>query len=168
MPERIAVYAGSFDPPTNGHLDLIQRAMKMFDRLIVAVALNDAKTCLFSVEERIEMLRAITAGMSGVEIDSFKGLTVQFAQERHAIALVRGLRVVSDFEFELTMAVTNQKLSPTIDTVCLMPSAENLLLSSRLVKEIATYGGDTSLFIPKIVEERLKQKLRPTTPRQAD
>ncbi len=162
MPERVAVYAGSFDPPTNGHLDLIQRAMKMFDRLIVAVALNDAKTCLFSVEERIEMLRAITDGMRGVEIDSFKGLTVQFAQEKKAIALVRGLRVVSDFEFELTMAVTNQRLSPTIDTVCLMPSAENLLLSSRLVKEIATYGGDTSLFIPKIVEERLKRKLGPT------
>lgn len=134
----------------------------MFDRLIVAVALNDAKTCLFSVEERIEMLRAITDGMRGVEIDSFKGLTVQFAQEKKAIALVRGLRVVSDFEFELTMAVTNQRLSPTIDTVCLMPSAENLLLSSRLVKEIATYGGDTSLFIPKIVEERLKRKLGPT------
>lgn len=163
MHERVAVYAGSFDPPTNGHLDLIQRAMKMFDRLIVAVALNDAKSCLFSVEERIEMLREITADMPGVEIDSFKGLTVQFAQERKAIALVRGLRVVSDFEFELTMAVTNQKLSPSIDTVCLMPSEENLLLSSRLVKEIATFGGDTSLFIPVLVQERLKKKIGDST-----
>jgi pantetheine-phosphate adenylyltransferase len=159
MPDRTAVYAGSFDPPTNGHLDLIERACRMFDRLIVAVAINEAKVHLFSIDERIAMLREITRGMSKVEIASFNGLTVQFAQEKGAVALVRGLRVVSDFEFELTMAVTNQKLYPDIDTVCLMPSEQNLLLSSRLVKEIATFGGDISLFVPAIVHSRLSRKL---------
>ena len=105
------------------------------------------------------MLREITRGMPQVEIASFHGLTVEFARRRQAIALVRGLRVISDFEFELTMAVTNQKLHPEIDTVCLMPSEQNLLLSSRLVKEIATFGGDTSLFVPAAVQARLQKKL---------
>jgi pantetheine-phosphate adenylyltransferase len=161
MPDRFrsAVYAGSFDPPTNGHLDLIERACRMFDRIIVAVALNEAKTALFTVDERLDMLRTITADMPKVEVTTFRGLTVAFAQERGAVALVRGLRVISDFEFELTMAVTNQKLYPDIDTVCLMPSEQNLLLSSRLVKEIATYGGDISQFVPGEVLDRLERKL---------
>jgi pantetheine-phosphate adenylyltransferase len=161
MPDRFrtAVYAGSFDPPTNGHLDLIERACRMFDRIIVGVALNEAKTALFSVEERIDMLRTITKDMPKVEVTSFRGLTVAFAEESGAVALVRGLRVVSDFEFELTMAVTNQKLYPNIDTVCLMPSEQNLLLSSRLVKEIAHFGGDISHFVPAEVMARLERKL---------
>ncbi len=160
MPDRTAVYAGSFDPPTNGHLDLIQRATRMFDRLIVAVAKNPAKDALFSVDERIEMLRVLTRGFPGVSVESFTGLTVDFARSRRAIALVRGLRVISDFELELTMAVTNQKLNPDIDTVCLMPSEQNLLISSRLVREIATFGGDISQFVPPLVARNLHGKLQ--------
>ena len=160
MPERIAVYAGSFDPPTNGHLDLIERACRIFHRLIVAVALNEAKTHLFSVEERIEMLHEIVGDIPNVEIASFHGLTVEFARQRGAVALVRGLRVMSDFEYELTMAVTNQKLNPLVDTVCLMPSESFLFLSSRVVKEIAHYGGDITHFVPPLVAERLLGKAR--------
>jgi pantetheine-phosphate adenylyltransferase len=164
MPERIAVYAGSFDPPTYGHLDLIQRAGKMFDHLIVAVAHNNEKAGLFSVEERLEMLRGITLGLEGVEVASFIGLTVDFARKRGAIALVRGLRVVSDFEFELTMAVMNQKLAADIDTVCLMPSENHMVVSSRFVREIALNGGDVTEFVPAPIAERLKQKLNNRKP----
>jgi pantetheine-phosphate adenylyltransferase len=158
MPERIAVYPGSFDPPTNGHLDLIKRATKMFDKVIVAVASNKDKAALFSVQERMDMLRTITSGISNVTIDSFEGLTVNFAREKNAIALVRGLRVVSDFEFEMTIAVTNQKLDPNIDTVCLMPSERYLLVSSRIIKEVAQFGGDVSELVPQHVKERLMDK----------
>lgn len=159
MPERIAVYPGSFDPPTLGHLDLIQRAVNIFDHVIVAVAVNDAKVGLFSVEERVEMLTEMVAGIPRVSIDHFKSLTVQFAQKKGAVALIRGLRVVSDFEFELTMAINNHKLAPEIDTVNLMPSEPYLFLSSRLVKEIAAFGGSLSHFVSPAVETRLKEKL---------
>jgi pantetheine-phosphate adenylyltransferase len=159
MTERLAIYAGSFDPPTLGHLDLIKRAARMFDRLIVAVAVNDGKKALFSPEERVEMLRAITANLSNVESTFFNGLTVQFAAERKAVALVRGLRALSDFEFEMSMAITNQKLCPEIDTVCLMPSEPYLFLSSRGVKEVSRFGGDTTHFLSPIVAERLSKKL---------
>lgn len=159
MPERIAVYPGSFDPPTLGHLDLIQRAVNIFDHVIVAVAVNDAKVGLFSVEERVEMLTEMVAGIPRVSIDHFKSLTVQFAQKKGAVALIRGLRVVSDFEFELTMAINNHKLAPEIDTVNLMPSEPYLFLSSRLVKEIAAFGGSLSHFVSPAVEKRLKEKL---------
>ena len=159
MSERIAIYPGSFDPPTFGHLDLILRAVKMFDTLIVAVARNDAKSCLFSVEERIDMLRSVTTGLEGIQITSFGGLTADFGRECKAIALVRGLRVISNFEFELTMAITNQRMNPEIDTVCLLPSEPYLFISSRLVKEIAGHGGDVTEFVPALVSERLKAKL---------
>ncbi|MBX3177350.1 MAG: pantetheine-phosphate adenylyltransferase [Candidatus Hydrogenedentes bacterium] len=159
MPERIAVYPGSFDPPTLGHLDLIERAVNIFDHVIVAVAVNDAKVGLFSVEERVEMLTEMVAGIPRVSIDHFKSLTVQFAQKKGAVALIRGLRVVSDFEFELTMAINNHKLAPEIDTVNLMPSEPYLFLSSRLVKEIAAFGGSLSHFVSPAVEKRLKEKL---------
>ncbi|HOE64953.1 MAG TPA: pantetheine-phosphate adenylyltransferase [Candidatus Hydrogenedentes bacterium] len=159
MSNRIAIYPGSFDPPTNGHLDLIHRAHTMFSKLIVAVARNNEKSCLFNVEERIDMLRAITPDLPDIEVTSFSGLTAQFARERGAVALVRGLRVVSDFEFEITMAINNRKLNPDIDTVCLMPSEKYLLLSSRLVREVAQYGGDLSDYVPPIVAERLLNKL---------
>jgi len=164
MPERIAIYAGSFDPPTYGHLDLIHRAKKMFDKLIVAVGRNNEKAGLFLADERVEMLETITKDLDGVEITSFSGLTVDFAAQRGAVALVRGLRVVSDFEYELTLAVTNQKLNPDIDTVCLMPSEKYLVVSSRFVKEIALYGGDVSQFVRPEVAERLKEKLDGNTP----
>jgi pantetheine-phosphate adenylyltransferase len=159
MANRIAVYPGSFDPPTYGHIDLIERAAKIFDTLIVAVARNSDKAGLFTVEERIEMLTYIARDNPNVEVTSFHGLTAEFARQRNAIALVRGLRVVSDFEYEITMAIANQKLNPTIDTVCLMPSESYLLLSSRIVREIAQFGGSLKDFVPEDVERRLIQKL---------
>ncbi len=159
MGERIAVYPGSFDPPTHGHVDLIGRAIRIFDRLIVAVAMNTDKASLFTVEERLDMLRGIARDMPQVEVAAFHGLTADFARERGAIALVRGLRVISDFEFELTRAVANQKINADADTVCLMPSERFLLLSSRLVREIAQFGGDLSAFVPPEVETRLRDKL---------
>ncbi len=159
MADRIAVYPGSFDPPTFGHIDLIDRAAKIFDSLIVAVARNSDKAGLFSVDERIEMLTKIVNERPNVEVTSFQGLTAEFARQRNAIALVRGLRVVSDFEYEITMAIANQKLNPTIDTVCLMPSENYLLLSSRIVREIAMFGGSLKDFVPEEIEERLMEKL---------
>lgn len=158
MSERIAIYPGSFDPPTLGHLDLIQRAAKIFDKVIVAVARNSEKTGLFTVSERIDMLREMVSDIPQVEVDHFHGLTVDFAKERDAVALIRGLRVVSDFEFELTMAINNHKLNPEVDTVCLMPSEPYLFLSSRLVREIAGFGGTVSHYVTPEVEARLKDK----------
>jgi pantetheine-phosphate adenylyltransferase len=159
MADRIAVYPGSFDPPTYGHIDLIERATKIFDSLIVAVARNSDKAGLFTVDERIEMLSKIAKDHPNVEVTSFQGLTADFARQRNAIALVRGLRVVSDFEYEITMAIANQKLNPTIDTVCLMPSENYLLLSSRIVREIALFGGSLKDFVPEEIEQRLLEKL---------
>lgn len=159
MRKVVALYAGSFDPPTFGHLDLIQRAVRIFDKLVVAVAHNNEKQALFSAEERMEMLREITADLPNVEVTTFTGLTVEFAKQNCISVLVRGLRVMSDFELELTMAVTNQKLHHDIDTVCLMPSEQHLLLSSRLVRQIALFGGDLTKFVPSTVEERLRKKL---------
>ncbi|MCX5758654.1 MAG: pantetheine-phosphate adenylyltransferase, partial [Candidatus Hydrogenedentes bacterium] len=155
MPNRVAIYPGSFDPPTFGHLDLIHRASRIFPKLVVAVATNNEKTCLFTVPERTEMLRAITQDIPTVEIDSFKGLTTEFARKCGAVAIVRGLRAISDFEYEHGMAVTNQKLNPEVDTVCLMPSEPYLFLSSRVVKEVARLGGDVSHSVPPIVLELL-------------
>jgi len=160
MAKRIGIYPGSFDPPTYGHIDLIGRAAKIFDTLIVAVARNADKKGLFTVEERIDMLRSISAQYANVEVTSFTGLTAEFARTRKATALVRGLRVVSDFEYEITMAIANQKLNPQIDTVCLMPSEKFLLLSSRIVREIAIFGGDLHEFVPPDIEKRIKKKLK--------
>ncbi len=158
MPERIAVYPGSFDPPTNGHRDLIMRASRLFDRLIVAVAQNSEKTSAFTVAEREAMLRTITTALPNVEFTSFEGLTADFARECNATAIVRGLRVMSDFEFEMTMAITNQKLNPDTETVCLMPSEPHLFLSSRMVREIACHGGDLSEMVPKEIEAQIRAK----------
>jgi pantetheine-phosphate adenylyltransferase len=155
---KTAVYPGSFDPPTFGHLDLVRRATKIFHHVIVAVATNTEKSCLFSVAERLDMLHALTHDLPCVEVVSFTGLTAEFARERKAVAIIRGLRAISDFEYEHSIAVTNQKLNPDVDTVCLMPSEAYLFLSSRVVKEIAYYGGDVSLFVPPLVVERLRQK----------
>lgn len=160
MPEQVAIYPGSFDPPTLGHLDLIRRAARLFDHLIVAVAINDTKQTLFSSQERVEMLIEMTQDLSNIEVCSINGLIADFARVCKASALVRGLRAVSDFEFELSMAITNQKLNPDIDTVCLMPSEPYLFLSSRAVKEVARFGGDTSHFLTPSVTERLTRKLR--------
>lgn len=157
MGERIAVYPGSFDPPTNGHLDLIQRASALFDKLIVAVATNTEKQGLFSVDERLDMLKVISADIPNVEVTSFVGLTAEFARQCHAMAVVRGLRVMSDFEFELTMAITNQKLNASLETVCLMPSEPHLFLSSRIVREIARFGGDLDGLVPPEIEQAIRQ-----------
>lgn len=159
MPERIALYAGSFDPPTLGHLDLIQRAASMFDKVVVGVARNDQKTGLFTVSERVDMLSEMIADMPNTSVANFSGLTVKFAREIGACALIRGLRVVSDFEFELTMAINNHKLNPAVDTVCLMPSEPYLFLSSRLVREIAGFGGSVSHYVTPEVQQRLIDKL---------
>jgi pantetheine-phosphate adenylyltransferase len=159
MADRIAVYPGSFDPPTLGHLDLIQRARRIFDHVIVAVAHNDAKQCLFSVAERVDMLHELVEGLENVSVSTFAGLTVEFAEAQRAVAIIRGLRVMSDFEFELTMAINNHKLNPRIDTVCLMPSEPFLFLSSRLVKEIARFGGRINHYVTPAVERRLREKL---------
>jgi pantetheine-phosphate adenylyltransferase len=129
MANRIAMYPGSFDPPTLGHLDLIERASQIFDKIIVAVATNVAKQGLFSEDERVEMLREMVEPIGNVEVEKFVGLSVDLARRKGAIALIRGLRVVSDFEFELTMAINNHKLNPDVDTVCLMPSEPYLFLS---------------------------------------
>ena len=158
MRERVALYPGSFDPPTNGHMDLIERASQLFDKLIVAVATNTAKQGLLSIDERIEMLKAITGTIPNVVVTSFVGLTADFARECDAVAVVRGLRVMSDFEFEMTMAITNQKLNPSLETVCLMPSEPHLFLSSRIVREIARFGGEISGMVPPAVADALHQR----------
>lgn len=156
--ERKALYPGSFDPPTLGHLDLIERAAKIFDKVVVAVARNDAKAALFTIEERIEMLEEIAGHLENVTITRFDGLTVDFARDIGAMSLIRGLRVLSDFEFELSMAINNQKLNPEVDTVCLMPSEPYLFLSSRQVKEIAALGGRVNHYVTPEIEARLRAK----------
>ncbi len=160
MAERIGVYPGSFDPPTLGHLDMIERAARMFDRLIVAVAKNSEKSSLFTADERKEMLREVTGHIKNISIDHFKGLTVDFAHEVGSFTLVRGLRAISDFEYELTMASTNRKMRPEVDTVILMPNENYMFISSRLVKEIAMLGGDVTPFLPKVVIGKLHEKLK--------
>jgi len=155
---RRAIYPGSFDPVTNGHLDVIQRASQLFDEVVVAVAFNDAKNPLFTVEERVELLTQTAATIPKVSVASFGGLLMEFAQERKACAVVRGLRAVSDFEFEFQMALMNRKLEPKIETVFLTPKEEYTYLSSRIVKEIARLGGDVKEFVPGIVAKRLRKK----------
>jgi len=159
MSERIALYAGSFDPPTRGHLDLIQRAAKIFDKVIVGVACNEAKSALFDPDERVEMIEEMTKKLSNILVSQFYGLTVEYARSQNAMALIRGLRVISDFEFELSMAINNQKLNPEVDTVCLMPSEPYLFLSSRQVKEIVHFGGRVSHYVTPEVEARLCKKM---------
>jgi len=158
MNNRIALYAGSFDPPTLGHLDLIARATKIFDKVVVAVAFNEQKASLFSIEERMDMLREMTGSLPGVDVKQFHGLTVEYAKQIGAIALIRGLRAISDFEFEMSIAINNQKLNPHVDTVCLMPSEPYLFLSSRQVKEIVRFGGCVSHYVTPAVEKRLAAK----------
>ncbi len=160
MTDRIALYAGSFDPPTLGHFDLIARATKIFDKVIVAVACNDQKIGMFTVEERMEMLVEMTVSLPQVVVEAFNGLTVDYARQSGAIALIRGLRAISDFEFELSMAINNQKLNPHVDTVCLMPSEPYLFLSSRQVKEIVRFGGSVSHYVTPAVEARLVNKMK--------
>ena len=154
-----AIYPGSFDPVTNGHLDVIRRASGLVDELIVGVLNNKAKTPLFSVEERVKMLKEVTKELPGVKIVPFEGLLIDFAKEMSAKMVVRGLRAVTDFEYELQMAKTNHKLGEDIETVFLTTSLEYSYLSSTIVKEVAAFGGDISQFVPEHVEERIKSKI---------
>ncbi|MEO5719969.1 MAG: pantetheine-phosphate adenylyltransferase [Chthoniobacterales bacterium] len=155
---RRAIYPGSFDPVTNGHLDVIERARKLFDEVIVGVAVNDQKQPFFSLAERLEMLQATTGRFDRVKIAPLDGLLVEFAVEQGATAVVRGLRAVSDFEFEFQMALMNRKLEANVETIFLMPKEEYTYLSSRIVKEIARLGGDIASFVPPLVVEAFARK----------
>lgn len=157
---RRAIYPGSFDPITNGHLDVLQRAAGIFDNLIIAVARDNAKQSLFSVEERVDLIRSATAEINGIEVMPFEGLLVNFAREHRACALVRGLRAVSDFEFEFQLALMNRKLEPNLETLFLMPREEYTYISSRLVKEICRLGGHIDQFVPPNVAAALRAKLQ--------
>jgi pantetheine-phosphate adenylyltransferase len=156
----IAIYPGSFDPVTNGHLDLINRGCKLFDRLIVAIARNPEKgDSLFSLEERMEMLKAMTAGLDNVAVDSFDGLLMTYCVEKNANAVLRGIRAVSDYEFELQMALMNRKIEPRVETVFMMPAEKYSYLSSRIVREIASFEGPLTGLVPELVEEHLRRRV---------
>ena len=156
----VAIYPGSFDPVTNGHLDLIHRGCKLFDRLVVAIARNPEKDdSLFSLEERIEMLKAMTADLDNVTVDAFEGLLMTYCIENHANAVLRGIRAVSDYEFELQMALMNRKIEPRVETVFMMPAEKYSYLSSRIVREIASFGGPLSGFVPELVEAHLRRRV---------
>ncbi len=162
--ERVAVYPGSFDPVTFGHLDIIQRAAKQFDYVIVAVLNNERKNPLFSVKERKELLYQVTLDMPNVEVDSFNELLITYMRSKQAHIIVRGLRAVSDFEYELQMASTNQKLDDTIETVFMMTNPKYSYLSSSIVKEIARFQGQVADLVPDVVEAELRRKYALTSP----
>ena|SRR6202043_2259481 len=155
----VAVYPGSFDPLTNGHVDIIMRGARLFDRIIVAILVNAEKLPLFSMDERIEIARAVFKDHENVEVDTFDGLLVDYIERRGAQVIVRGLRAVSDFEFEFQMALMNQRLNPKIETVFMMPAEQYTYISSRLIKEVFSLGGRVNGLVPELVEERLRGKV---------
>ena len=157
--KRKAIYPGSFDPPTNGHLDLIERGSKIFDELIVAILRNPEKDPLFSVNERRQMLESMTGGFDNVSVDTFHGLTVDYALRVEAQAILRGIRAISDYEYELQMALMNRKLQPGLETVFMMPAAKYSYLSSRLVREVAQLGGPVDCLVPELVVQKLREKM---------
>ncbi len=159
MKTSVAIYPGSFDPVTNGHLDLIERGEKMFDRLIVAVLKNVEKEPLFSVPERVDMLKSVTSHWDSVEIDVFQGLLVEYARKRGAGVILRGIRAISDYEYELQMALMNRKLEPRLETVFMLPSETYSYLSAKLVREIAQLGGPLTGLVPPAVEQKLRAKV---------
>jgi pantetheine-phosphate adenylyltransferase len=159
----IAIYPGSFDPITNGHLDLIERGRTLCDRLIVALLRNESKQPLFTIEERMEMLREVVAPFPDVEVDSFDGLLVHYATAKKATAILRGIRAISDYEYELQMALMNRRLCPEIETVFLMAGEAYSFISSRLVKQVVGLGGDVSGLVPAVVEARLKTRVSRST-----
>lgn len=155
----LAIYPGSFDPVTNGHLDLIGRGAKIFDRLVVAVLRNAEKDPLFTVNERLEMLREVTRSWPNVEVDVFDGLLMEYARRKNAQVVLRGIRAISDYEYELQMALMNRKIEPKVETVFMMPAEAYIYLSSRLVREIAQLGGPVKDLVPPAVEEKLRTKV---------
>ncbi|MDH4162098.1 MAG: pantetheine-phosphate adenylyltransferase [Nitrospirota bacterium] len=156
--KRIAVYPGTFDPVTYGHVDLTERSLRMFDKVIIAIAANPKKAPLFTLEERIDMFRRAIGKKHNVEIEGFDCLLVDYMKRKRAVGLIRGLRAVSDFEYELQMALMNRRLDSSVETVFLMPSEEYSFITSTIVKEAASYGGDVSSLVPKTVVEKLKRK----------
>ncbi len=160
MPTTIAVYPGTFDPLTNGHVDIITRGAKLFDRIIVAILVNAEKSPLFSITERIEIIRSVFHGQPNVEVDTFNGLLVDYMERRHADVIVRGLRAISDFEFEFQMALMNRRLDSQIQTVFMMPAEQYTYISSRLIKEVVALGGRIQGLVPEIVETRLREKMQ--------
>lgn len=157
---RIAVCPGSFDPITMGHLDIINRAASLFDKVIVLVVINPAKTPSFTDQERVEMIREAVSGLDNVEVDSYYGLLIDYVRQQGACAIVKGLRAMSDFEYEFQMALTNKKMLPYAETVFLTASAQNMYVSSSLVKQVALFGGDINGFVPRCLLERIQQRLR--------
>jgi pantetheine-phosphate adenylyltransferase len=158
MSESVAIYPGSFDPLTNGHVDIIERGARIFDRIVVAMLVNIEKSPLFTLPERVEIARTVFRGWPNVEVDTFDGLLVDYARGRKATAIVRGLRAISDFEFEMQMALMNRRLNPEVETVFMMPAEPYTYVSSRLVKEVVALGGTVTGLVPEIVEERLREK----------
>ena len=155
-----AVVPGSFDPVTKGHLDIIERSSKIFDEIVVVVLQNSAKITTFSVEERMDFIRRSTSGMKNVSVDSFDGLLVDYMRKKNAAVIVKGLRAVSDFEYEYQMALTNHKLNPDVETLFLNTSQEYMFLSSSIVKQIASFGGDVSDFLPEQIREDVQNRLQ--------
>jgi pantetheine-phosphate adenylyltransferase len=156
--ENIAIYPGSFDPLTNGHVDIIRRGSKLFDRIVIAILLNIEKAPLFTVQERVDITREVFREYPNVEVDTFDGLLVEYARSKRASVIVRGLRAISDFEYEMQMALMNRHLNPDVETVFMMPAETYTYVSSRLVKEVVALGGSVTNLVPSIVESRLREK----------
>jgi pantetheine-phosphate adenylyltransferase len=155
----LAVYPGSFDPLTNGHVDIISRGARLFDRIVVAMLVNAEKSPLFTMQERVEIAREVFKGQPNVEVDTFDGLLVDYVARRRAHVIVRGLRAISDFEFEFQMALMNRRLQPDIETIFMMPAEQYTYISSRLIKEVFSLGGRVAGLVPELVEARLKDKV---------
>ncbi len=158
--KNIAIYPGSFDPCTNGHLDIIERSSGIFEKVIVAVLINSSKTPTFSVDERIELLKTATSHIKNVEIVSFNGLLAQFAEQKNAKVIIKGLRAVSDFEYEFQMSLTNNKLNPNVETLFMTTKSENMYLSSSIVREVARYGGSIENMVPVTIAEQIYKKFQ--------
>ena len=158
--KNIAIYPGSFDPCTNGHLDIIERSSKIFEKVVVAVLVNSSKVPTFSVEDRIDLLKTATKHIPNVEVVSFNGLLAQFAEQQKAKVIIKGLRAVSDFEYEFQMSLTNNKLNPNVETLFMTTKSENMYLSSSIVREVARYGGDISDMVPKVITEKIYNKFK--------
>ena len=166
--KKIAICPGSFDPITNGHLDIIKRASTLFDKVIVLVVINPVKTAAFTPQERAEMISVATEGMPNVEVDTYNGLLVDYLRQVGATAIVKGLRAVSDFEYEFQQALANKRLNPKADTVFLTTATENMFLSSSLVKQIAAFGGEIQEFVPACIAGRIRQRLCPDSVQPKD